>query len=238
MKKHIIIGLLLILLIIPLDVKAEEKEYKTMNLDEALTQEEIKHDFSNYKETDDQITIYLFRGNGCHFCQDFLNFLNSIIDEYGKYFKVVSYETWYNKDNSDLLNEVSTFMGKSAKGAVPYIIIGDKVFSGYNSKYDEEIKTAVKDLYNNKDRYDVFEDMASDTCNLALIKTNITEVKTSLENLEKKVDKAELMIIISNLFFVGGAAWLVISFNSYKYSKIINKMEQNELKKKASKTNK
>lgn len=156
--KKILLVFLLCLTILPFSVNAESKKYNTLNLDEALTQENIEHDFSNYKETDKQITIYLFRGNGCHFCQDFLTFLNSIVDEYGKYFKVVSYETWYDRNNYDLMTEVSTFLGQPATG-VPYIIIGDQVFGGYSSNYDDAIKKAITDLYNSKDRYDVFEEM-------------------------------------------------------------------------------
>ena len=86
--------------------------------------------------------------------------MNSITDEYGKYFKIVSYEVWNDANNSQLLNEVSTFLGQPA-GGVPYIIIGDKVFGGYASQYDDDIKTAIKNLYDTKKnkRYDVFDEM-------------------------------------------------------------------------------
>lgn len=158
--KKVLLTFLLCLTILPLGVNAASKKYNTLNLDEALTQENIEHDFSNYKETDKQITIYLFRGNGCGFCQRFLTFLNSIIDEYGQYFKVVSYETWYDRDNANLMTEVSNFLGQPATG-VPYIIIGDQVFAGYSSNYDDAIKEAITNLYNQKekDRYDVFKEM-------------------------------------------------------------------------------
>jgi len=63
--KKILILLLMVLIVLPTTAFAEEKTYTTLNLDEALTEEEIDHDFSNYKETDDQVTIYLFRGRGC-----------------------------------------------------------------------------------------------------------------------------------------------------------------------------
>ena len=164
--KKVLLTFLLCLTILPLGVSAaqmtyKDKVYTSLNLDEALTQEKIEHDFSNYKETEDQITIYLFRGNGCGYCRKFLTFLNSIIDEYGKYFKVVSYETWYNRDNSKLLSKVSNFLDEPANG-VPYIIIGDQVFGGYNESYDDAIKEAIKNLYDqkSKDRYDVFKEMA------------------------------------------------------------------------------
>ena len=49
--------------------------------------------------------------------------------------------------------------GKSASG-VPYIIIGDKSFGGFNELTDGDvIKSKIKELYESKDRYDVFEEM-------------------------------------------------------------------------------
>ena len=155
-KKIAIIALMLLSIIIPVKAFAKE-QYKTLNLKETLAEEGIEEKFSNYKETDDQITIYMFRGKGCAYCRKFLEFLNGITDEYGKYFKLVSFESWYNEENSNLLGEISTFMGEQASG-VPYIIIGDKVFGGYTESYDESIKTAIKTLYDSKDRYDVFEE--------------------------------------------------------------------------------
>ncbi len=164
MKK--VFGLLIsiMMLVSPFYVKAvtaddEEinlKDYKTLNLKEVLAQEGIKEDFKNYSETDDQIVIYMFRGNGCHYCQGFLKFLNSITEEYGKYFKLVAFEVWSDQVNSELLSKISDFMGEAA-GGVPYIIIGDQVFPGYASSYDDGIKSAIKTLYDSKDRYDVFE---------------------------------------------------------------------------------
>lgn len=155
-KKIAIIVLMLLSVIIPVKAFAKE-QYKTLNLEETLAEEGIEKKFTDYKETDDQVIIYLFRGKGCAYCRKFLEFLNGITDEYGKYFKLVSFESWYNEENSNLLGEISTFMGEQASG-VPYIIIGDKVFGGYTESYDESIKTAIKTLYDSKDRYDVFEE--------------------------------------------------------------------------------
>lgn len=158
MKKLFIILALLGVLILPKNVLAAS--YVTNNLDEVLTQEEIEHDFSNYEETDDQITIYLFRGNGCTYCKKFLTFINSIIDEYGQYFKVVAYETWSNPSNKALMNKVGAKLGTTVTG-VPFIVIGNQYFPGYMDDYAEPIKKAIVDLYESKDRYDVMEELGS-----------------------------------------------------------------------------
>ncbi len=157
--KKVLLVLMIGLIAFPLSIKADEKSYKTLNLDEALTEEEIEHDFSNYSENDDQMTIYLFRGKGCGYCKKFLTFLNSIVDEYGKYFKLESYEVWYNEDNAELMQGVSKYMNEDASG-VPFIIIGDKVFSGYSESYDDEIKAKIKEEYDKdkKDRVNKIEE--------------------------------------------------------------------------------
>lgn len=165
--KKILRALLLCLLLIPFNVFAASNKYESMNLEETFAEEAeitkesesvFKYDLSNYAETDDQITIYLFRGRGCAYCNRFLVFLNNIVGEYGKYFKLESYEVWYNSDNSELFDEVAEFLDEDA-GGVPFIVIGDKVFPGYASQYDESIKQAIVNLYNSSDRYDVFEEM-------------------------------------------------------------------------------
>ena len=136
------------------------KDYKTKNYLETLDDEQLEYEFENYEENDNQITVYMFRGKGCGFCRKFLSFLNSITDEYGKYFRLVSFEVWNDPDNKALMDDVSNYMKEEA-GGVPYIIIGDKVFGGYASDYDEQIKTAIINLYNTKaeKRYDVFHEM-------------------------------------------------------------------------------
>lgn len=162
MKKVLSIIFALFLCAFPILGFAEEKkeinisDYKTLGLDAALESEEIEKEYSNYSENDNQATIYLSRGQGCGYCKAFLTFLNSITEEYGKYFKLVSFESWYDTDNSELLNTISEFVNNPAQG-VPYIIIGENVFPGYASDYDESIKTAITDLYDSSNKYDVFE---------------------------------------------------------------------------------
>ena len=163
MKKYLIILISLLFLVSPLVINAKEQEkikisdYSTLNFTQVLDDEEIAREFKEYEETDDQITIYLFRGKGCGYCRAFLNFMNSITTEYGSQFKIVSFETWYDKENSELLDTISTFMGSKATG-VPYIIIGVQAFPGFAESYGDSIKAAITTLYDSKDRYDVFEE--------------------------------------------------------------------------------
>lgn len=154
--KKILIVLLMVFMFIP-SIYAET-EYKVMNLDEVLTEEEIDHDFSNYVESDDKITIYFFRGKGCKFCKAFLSFLNDIIPEYGKYFNVKAYDVWNDSNSDKLLDEVGEFLNQPSEG-IPYVVIGETVFNGYTTDYDDEIKKAIVKEYNKKKRYDVLYEM-------------------------------------------------------------------------------
>ncbi len=156
MKKIVIVSLYIFLILLPITVLAEEP-LQAMNLEGLLKDEEIEADLSNYKETDEQITIYLFRGHGCNHCYDFAEFLGAIVDEYGSYFKVVSFETWYDEQNAELLKRVAKFVGK--KEAVPLIVIGSESFSGFGVDTEEDIKNAIMKEYNSKDKYDVLVEM-------------------------------------------------------------------------------
>ena len=205
MKK--ILGYVLgaLLFLFPLFVSAAEtidiSKYATKGLEATLAEEGMEKAYSSYKENDNQAIIYMFRGNGCGYCRSFLTFLNSITDEYGKYFKLVSFEVWNDSANSELMTTISTYMGEAASG-VPYVIIGDQVFPGYASTYDDSIKAAIKDLYNKskEDRYDVF----------AAYNKDITDK-------EKSEASAVSKPIIWNLIFVSIATIVIVCYiNSSK----------------------
>lgn len=196
--------MLLGLVFTPFSVKADKKEYSSLDLKGALKEEAIAEEFKSYKPASDAIKIYLFRGNGCGYCRAFLTFLNGIADEYGKYFVLESYEVWNNQDNSDLMNEVAEYLDNPASG-VPYIIIGDKVFAGYAEEYDDDIKSSIKDLYNTKKskRYDV-----------------LTEMKKHPKKKTKSIDiNANSMLIwIFAMFFV--ATGIIVSFLNIKFREL------------------
>lgn len=234
MKKKILLFVAMCLLVLPITTKAISiDKYKTLNLKEALKEEEIDEAFKSYKETDKQATIYLFRGKGCGYCRAFLTFLNSIVDDYGKYFKVVSFEVWNDADNSALLNSVATFMNEPA-GGVPYIIIGDKVFGGYAESYDEDIKKAIKDLYDSKDRYDVFAKMTDKDLEASTTTTDgNTSTTDGTDNVTgeysntssgKDISNSEVLIVTFLLFIVNIIA--TFAYINYENKKVLLKLEE------------
>ncbi len=109
------------------------------------------------KAENDEITVYIFYGNGCPHCHAAFEFFDSIEEEYGKYFKLEKFETWGNKRNNKLMKQIYDKLGPSdQKLGVPYIIIGEDTFLGYSESFDDEIIKAIVDNYNS----DTYEDVA------------------------------------------------------------------------------
>ena len=159
--KRLVILFLAIIAIFPSAVFAETQ---VLDLEDTLESENITPLFDDYEETDDQITIYFFRGQGCSHCYELLNFLNSIVDEYGYMFKLRSYEVWYNSDNSEIKDEVVKFFNIDAPG-VPLLVIGESTFYGFSEDSEEKIITAIENEYNSEERNDVFEKMEEKEAN-------------------------------------------------------------------------
>lgn len=157
--KKVFYLLLVAVLLVPYVTYAKDEKYSSLNLTEALAVEEIEQEYETLEENEDQAIVYLFRRDGCYYCRQFLTYMNSLVNEYGKYFKVVSYEVSGNQNNAELFNEVSTYLDGEAADGVPYIVIGDKKFAGYAEEYNEAILSAIQELYETPkdERYDVID---------------------------------------------------------------------------------
>lgn len=165
MKRILIFIATILCLALPLNAKAVSVDnYNTLNLEEALKAEKIEPEFDEYVENDDQVIIYVFRGQGCQFCRGFLNFINGIYEDEGEKFRIVSFETWNDATNATLLVDTAEFMGveEPEKTGVPFIIIGDKYFPGFTEeRYGDAVLEAIDEEYakDKEDRYDIFEAM-------------------------------------------------------------------------------
>ena len=217
MKKKITMLLVALgIIILPLTTNASIlDDYEHKNFKETLAAEDITLKNSSYKESDDQITIYMFRGQGCTYCRAFLNFLNDNSEEYGKYFKLVSFEVWNDSNNNDLLTKVSNVAGTTAEG-VPYIIIGETVFPGYITEWDDTIKSTIKTEY---------EKSKSDRVDM-LAKTEKSDAQA-----EKEANAPITKTIIWNLVFVIIATATIITVNTIQHKKVLNEIETLKTKK-------
>lgn len=212
MKKKILTLILAILLIMPLSVFAEEKNV-SLNLKETLAEEEIELQNKDYKETDNQITIYLFRGRGCSFCQGFLKYLNTLTVEHGDKFKLVSYDVWNHNSNAELYEEVAEFLEYDVSG-VPFIVIGDKVFSGYAEGYNEGILDAILNEYKKKEMYDVIDELEKHKKEVAI-----------KEFVEKVVFAAVVSLVVSGI-----TSAVIICYTNKKNKEMAKRIEKLEKK--------
>ena len=135
-KLKYLVVLLIAALIIPFTVKAEE-----------VTNEESK-----------EVKLYFFRGEGCSHCAEAEAWFQSIEAEYGAYFQIVDYETWYNQENAELMQRVAKARGEEAQG-VPYIIISNQSWNGFTQSYTPEMLSKIKSEFEKdvNDRYDIMK---------------------------------------------------------------------------------
>ena len=104
--------------------------------------------FASGKE---KINVYIYKGETCGYCAKALEFFEGLDDEYQSYFNLVEKEVWYDEDNAKEMQEVAAYFNEEVSG-VPYIIIGDKTFQGFSEEeYGEEIKSLIKEGYENSD---------------------------------------------------------------------------------------
>ena len=98
----------------------------------------------------EKINVYIFKGEGCGYCEKALTFFNGLDEEYKSYFNLIEKEVWNNQDNATQMQKVADHFNEDV-GGVPYIIIGDKTFQGFAETYEEDIKAAIKKGYENTD---------------------------------------------------------------------------------------
>ena len=153
-------------------IEIANAEVVTETLKEACDAEELTCDFEEKEPSEDLSNIYIFRGNGCGYCQRLLTFLGTIAEEYQDKVNFVVYEVGNNSDNWDLYEKVGAKFGDEVSG-YPYMVIGTKVFNGYASSDDEEIIETIEEYAAEENPYDVVAEVESG---------NLDEVKTEEES--------------------------------------------------------
>ena len=182
-------------------------EVVTETLKEACDAEELTCDFEEKEPSEDLPNVYIFRGNGCGYCERLLTFLGTIAEEYQDKVNFVVYEVADNTDNWDLYEKVGAKFGDEVSG-YPYMVIGTKVFNGYASSDDEEIIETIEEYAAEENPYDVVAEVESG---------NLDEVKIETEN------NATAVVLV----FIFGVVIVLIVFAGY----IINKKESKTIKK-------
>lgn len=130
-------------------------EVTTETLQDACALEEL--DCKSTKEYDETLpNVYLFRGDGCPYCNELIKFIDSVIDDYQV--NVVVYEVKNNKDNWNYYKKIGSLFGFTPSG-YPYLVVGKKTFDGYASSDDEDIKAALDELQKSEEPYDAVKEL-------------------------------------------------------------------------------
>ena len=119
-----------------------------------------KNTEADIKSSKDKLNIYIFWGDGCPHCKHLAEFLGEKQSEIGDKISLYTFEVWKDKNNLAFLKSFGKFLGESPKG-VPYIIIGNKTYSGF-SETDEETKQEIINLIkteaNKTDKIDKYQE--------------------------------------------------------------------------------
>ncbi len=96
-----------------------------------------------------KVRIYEFWGDGCPHCIKANSFLKQYVEETDGV-ELHAYEVWQNEDNARKYEEVSKALGQEP-GGVPFIVVGDKTFYGFDSAegIGQEISDQVAYCKNN-----------------------------------------------------------------------------------------
>lgn len=119
---------------------------------------------SGVAKTKEKVNVYIFKGEGCGYCANAIEFFESIKDEYGKYFNLVEYEVWYNKENSKLMDKVEEYLDIKITG-VPFIIVGNDTYPGFIYEWGDDITKSIIQEYNKdlEERKDIIEELLTNT---------------------------------------------------------------------------
>lgn len=177
--KYLVV-LLAIFLVLPFGVFAEDENNTTSESETTVSNDDKK------------VNLYLFRGEGCPHCAEAEEWFDSIKGKYGDYFKVVDYEVWNDEDNAKLMEKVAKLRNEDVSG-VPYIIIGDKSWNGFDESYEDEMIKQIKSVYSQdvSKRYDIMN----------YVNDSSSNSKT------KKSSSSDVLALIIILIVAGGAGY-------------------------------
>lgn len=105
-----------------------------------------------------EVNLYLFYGKECPHCEEEMAFFDTYLKDKDNV-KLYKYEVWHDKENVEKMTKAAESIGIKVDGSVPFLIIGNKTFVGFNSSYTPE---QVDEYINCYSKYD-YRDMVGET---------------------------------------------------------------------------
>lgn len=148
MKNKIIVLITVILSISIVVLISNNKSNNEIKLTD-MTEENISY-------SKEKINIYLFYGEGCPHCEELKKFLNSLGNKEKSYFNIYTFEVWNNSTNQQFMKDSAKYLNKEVSG-VPFLIIGNNTFEGYNESMNAKIKKAIETEYKSNGKNDYYK---------------------------------------------------------------------------------
>ncbi|MFP4117445.1 MAG: thioredoxin [Candidatus Woesearchaeota archaeon] len=95
-------------------------------------------------ETDDEIVVHFFWGQGCPFCSQQKPQMEELEDKYPDV-KFEYHEIHGSRENQELMLEMAKEHGTAVRG-VPLTFIGDEHWTGFHEEYIDEMDDKIKEL--------------------------------------------------------------------------------------------
>lgn len=132
--------------------------------------------FVKAQSNDNLVNIYFFHSESCKHCKSEINLLEQIEKEYSNV-RVYKYEINEN-DNGKLFGHVTKLLGVNVSG-VPFTIIGEKIFRGFNGEKSKREFIASVSYYSKYGYNDLVGEYIG---NIELPSYEIIENKVSIDN--------------------------------------------------------
>lgn len=158
-----------------------------------------------------QVNLYLFHSNTCSHCKAEIEFLNEIQKEYEN-LKINLYEINDVKENKELMINIKEKLNIDSP-MVPFTVIGDYYYIGYNDGVKDGIKNLIE-KYTSEEQYDVIKDIidGKDVSNFKIKNGEINKISTVFGEIDPaKVSLPILSVIIGAIDgFNPCAMWVLI----------------------------
>ena len=158
-----------------------------------------------------QVNVYLFHSNTCSHCKAEIEFLNEIQKEYEN-LKINLYEINDVKENKELMINIKEKLNIDSP-MVPFTVIGDYYYIGYNDGVKDGIKNLIE-KYTSEEQYDVIKDTidGKDVSNFKIKNGEINIISTVFGEIDPaKVSLPILSVIMGAIDgFNPCAMWVLI----------------------------
>lgn len=111
--------------------------------------ESIDVDLSTIPLDENKLDIIYFWGDGCPFCDQMIDFLDSIMEDHSEDINLIKYEVWYDLENEALMMGLNQEYGLNIN-SVPLVFIGDEHFLGFNQEISENILNHINSCLETK----------------------------------------------------------------------------------------